>query len=175
MIAESIDTVGDAIVEAIAGRRRIVVGITGPPGAGKSTLSSSLHTRLNAVGHETAIVPMDGFHLDNTVLQQRGLLQRKGAPETFDADGFIALVETLHAGGASVVVPVFDREADRVRKATETVPEGCTIILVEGNYLLLDRTPWTRLAAFLDPTVFVTRSVRDPAGKARATVARARP
>ena len=158
MIAVSIDTVGGAIVDAVAGRNRILVGIAGPPGAGKSTLSSSLLDWLNQAGHRTAIVPMDGFHLDNSVLLERGLLDRKGAPETFDVDGFIALVETLRGGSGTVAVPVFDRNADKVRDAGEMVPETCTIVLLEGNYLLLDRTPWTRLVTLMDLTVFVTTS-----------------
>ncbi len=155
MIAGDHETVYAAIVDAAAGRPRILVGIAGPPGVGKSTLSEQLCRRLNDDGHAAAIVPMDGFHLDNTTLKKHGLLHRKGAPETFDAAGFVALVETLRTAQAPVAIPVFDRQADRVREAAETVDTSCRIVLVEGNYLLLDQAPWTQLPPLFDLSILV--------------------
>lgn len=158
MNADSIEQVGRAVIDAAAGRTRILVGIAGPPGAGKSTLSEDLLTWLHDAGHRTSVVPMDGFHLSNSVLRQRGLLERKGAPETFDAQGFVDLTKALKKGERDLTVPVFDREADAVREAAETVPRDCPIVLLEGNYLLLDQPPWSHLANILDLTIFVSAS-----------------
>ncbi|MFY0690989.1 MAG: nucleoside triphosphate hydrolase [Paracoccaceae bacterium] len=131
------------------GRERILVGIAGPPGSGKSTLAAGLAAQL---GPLAAVLPMDGFHLDNAQLRQMGLLHRKGAPETFDAAGFVALLGKVRRDGA-VSYPTFDRDADR------TIPDGghigkdTRIVLVEGNYLLLNTPPWSDLAGLFDLTV----------------------
>lgn len=152
---ESLDRAYASIIDALGDRSRILVAIAGPPGAGKSTLSAQLSRRLIDGGHTAAIVPMDGFHLDNATLRERGLLHRKGAPETFDVDGFISLALTLRAGGAAVAVPHFDRDADEVCEAADTIDVGCEVLLLEGNYLLLDRLPWKRLQTLFDLSVFV--------------------
>jgi pantothenate kinase len=156
MIAGSLEAVYASVIDAAAGQQRILVGIAGPPGAGKSTLSSLLCRRLNDTGHLSAIVPMDGFHLDNSTLRERGLLDRKGAPETFDARGFITLAQRLRDNRAPIAIPVFDREADCVHQAKELVAAECKVVLLEGNYLLLDRPPWTELPALLDLSILVT-------------------
>lgn len=156
MMPGSLDNTCASIVNILSGRSRITVGIAGPPGAGKSTLSSRLCEKLNLDGHATAIVPMDGFHLDNSILRERGLLSRKGAPETFDAEGFIALAEAIRTSPGPIPVPIFDRNADRVRKAAETIAPPCRIVLLEGNYLLLDCLPWSRLRPQMDLSIFVS-------------------
>lgn|SRR5690606_25278007 len=135
-----------------AGRDRFIVGIAGPPASGKSTLAERLRTLL---GEAAALVPMDGFHLDNAVLSARQLLARKGAPETFDFDGFEATLKRLRAPGADVVVPLFDRVADLARAGAGIVPASARFVIVEGNYLLLDEEPWTRLAGLFDRTVYL--------------------
>ena len=135
-----------------AGRDRFIVGIAGPPASGKSTLAERLRTLL---GEAAALVPMDGFHLDNAVLSARQLLARKGAPETFDFDGFEATLRRLRAPGADVVVPLFDRVADLARAGAGIVPASARFVIVEGNYLLLDEEPWTRLAGLFDRTVYL--------------------
>jgi pantothenate kinase len=135
-----------------AGRDRFIVGIAGPPASGKSTLAERLRTLL---GEAAALVPMDGFHLDNAVLSARQLLARKGAPETFDVDGFEATLKRLRAPGADVVVPLFDRVADLARAGAGIVPASARFVIVEGNYLLLDEEPWTRLAGLFDRTVYL--------------------
>ena len=135
-----------------AGRDRFIVGIAGPPASGKSTLAERLRTLL---GEAAALVPMDGFHLDNAVLSARQLLARKGAPETFDFDGFEATLKRLRAPGADVVVPLFDRAADLARAGAGIVPASARFVIVEGNYLLLDEEPWTRLAGLFDRTVYL--------------------
>lgn len=95
----------------VPGSRKLIA-LAGPPAAGKSTIAALLCDRLLATGRSAAVVPMDGFHLDNALLESRGLLQRKGAAETFDADGFCHLVGRIARGDADIVYPVFDRHRD---------------------------------------------------------------
>jgi pantothenate kinase len=97
---------------------------------------------------------MDGFHLGNDVLEHRGLLARKGAPDTFDAESFVGLVKRSQTE-PTVKVPVFDRENDRViPNAAEIAPHHRTLV-AEGNYLLLDQTPWHQLADIWAVQVFL--------------------
>lgn len=130
----------------------VLVAITGAPGCGKSTLASELARRLNTQKRTTTIVPMDGFHLDNSILDARGLRQRKGAPETFDAPGFIRLIKALKAG-EEVFAPVFDRSRDLAIASAVAVPRDAEIVIVEGNYLMFDEAPWAELAPLWDMTV----------------------
>lgn len=132
---------------------RTIVAIAGPPGAGKSTFAEALQALLPQ--GEAAIVPMDGFHYDNAVLEARGLSARKGAPETFDFEGLRTLLERLRRSDGDVAVPLFDRTADLTRAAASIVPADARFILVEGNYLLLDESPWYGLRALFDHTVFL--------------------
>ncbi|TKT82418.1 nucleoside triphosphate hydrolase [Aquamicrobium sp. LC103] len=136
-----------------SGRDRVVVAIAGPPGAGKSTFAEALLALLPE--NSAAIVPMDGFHYDNAVLETRGLRARKGAPETFDFEGFRALLERLRKGGGEVAVPVFDRGSDLARAGGSIVGADTKYILVEGNYLLLDESPWYGLAPLFDYSVYL--------------------
>jgi pantothenate kinase len=139
------------------GRARFVFAVAGPPGAGKSTLAEALDARLDALlPGEAALVPMDGYHFDNAVLAERGLLARKGAPETFDVDGFACDLDRLRAGGREVLVPVFDRTLDLARAGARASRPGHRILVVEGNYLLLDRPPWQALAPAFDRTLFIS-------------------
>ncbi|ODT46017.1 MAG: nucleoside/nucleotide kinase family protein [Methylobacterium sp. SCN 67-24] len=143
------------IAALIAGRAegsgRILVALAGPPAAGKSEIAG----RLAQLLPETAVVPMDGFHFDNAVLAELGLLQRKGAPETFDYEGLETCLRRLRSGEAAVAVPLFDRALELARAGAALVPARTRIVLVEGNYLLLDRAPWNRLAPLFDLTIFL--------------------
>ena len=131
-------------------RSRYVFGLAGPPGSGKSTVAARLADSLGAV-----VVPMDGFHLDNTELERLGLLDVKGAPETFDAAGFVRLVEQLQHADGPVPAPSFDRVADCTIPAAITVERGAHIVIVEGNYLLLDVPPWAALRDLFDRTGYL--------------------
>ncbi|MEL4068745.1 nucleoside/nucleotide kinase family protein [Ochrobactrum sp. GPK 3] len=133
---------------------RLIVAIAGPPGAGKSTISEELRAALNK-GEDTPsiVVPMDGFHLDDVILDQRGLRSRKGSPPTFDCAGFAALLERLKHAREDVFIPVFDRSLELSRAAASVVGPEHRVLLVEGNYLLLDQQPWSRLVPFFDMTI----------------------
>ncbi len=146
----------NALAEAIHALReaqpRVVVAIAGAPASGKSTLAAEVAKRLRLQRCPTEIVPMDGFHLDNDVLDARGLRQKKGAPETFDADGFVLTIRRLKGGG-EVVVPRFDRQRDIAIAGAVAIAPSVPVILVEGNYLLMDERPWRDLAPLWDLSV----------------------
>lgn len=131
---------------------RFVVGIAGPPGAGKSALAEALVAALRSRGESAQAVPMDGFHLDNALLDARGLRARKGSPETFDVAGFRTLLERLRGEG-EILVPLFDRAADLARAAAAAVAPDCRFRVVEGNYLLLRDPPWDALHPLFDLTI----------------------
>ncbi|WP_292134426.1 nucleoside/nucleotide kinase family protein, partial [Mesorhizobium sp.] len=99
--------------------------------------------------------PMDGFHFDDIVLERRGLRARKGAPDTFDFGGFETLLKRIRAGEPDIAIPVFDRSMELSRAAAAIVDAETKFILVEGNYLLLDEEPWSRLAPLFDFSIFV--------------------
>lgn len=128
---------------------RQLVAVVGPPAAGKSTLAEMLGQRLD----RCQVVPMDGFHLDNRLLESQGLLPRKGAPNTFDVHGLGSLLTRIRDDQGPVHVPIFDRSADLSRAAASTVSPHHRIIVVEGNYLLLDQDPWSQLHRLFDVSV----------------------
>jgi len=148
-----IATIAATIFRRAGKARRFVVAIAGPPGAGKSTLSSALHGVLPEGAVE--VVPMDGFHYDDAVLERRGLRSRKGAPETFDFAGFEVLLKRIRAGEPDIAIPVFDRSVELSRAAAAVIGADVRFILVEGNYLLLDEEPWSRLAPLFDFSIFL--------------------
>jgi fructokinase len=142
-----------AIVEQIlnaprTGGRRLVA-LAGAPASGKSTLAETLASELCESGCQTAVVPMDGFHLHNQFLVKRGLLNRKGAPETFDVNGFVHLVARLH-DEAEVYYPIFDRTRDISIAGGGQIDSACDTVIVEGNYLLFDSPHWRSLAEHWD-------------------------
>ncbi|GIF03751.1 nucleoside/nucleotide kinase family protein [Actinoplanes siamensis] len=138
--AELVDRAG----ALVAGGRRAVLGIAGPPGAGKSTLAEALAAALPAA--LVAHVPMDGFHLADVELDRLGLRDRKGAPETFDAWGYAALLRRFLAGQDEMVyAPGFERVLEQPVAGAIGVSRDVRLILTEGNYLLLDQGRWAGL------------------------------
>lgn len=137
------------------GRDRLVVAIAGPPAAGKSTLAAALRDALDAGGEQVAVVPMDGFHFDDGILEARGLRPRKGAPETFDVAGLRHLLDRIRQGETDTAYPVFDRSLELARAGAGIVEARTRIVLVEGNYLLLDEDPWRGLVAAFDATIYL--------------------
>jgi pantothenate kinase len=154
-------TLAAEIVRRAAGVERLVVAIAGAPGSGKSTLAETLREGIAEHGASVAVVPMDGFHFDNRVLEARGLLPRKGAPETFDVAGFRHLLGRIVAREPDVAIPVFDRSIEIARAGAAIVPAQTRIILVEGNYLLLDEQPWAGLLPLFDLTVWLDVDVEE--------------
>ena len=144
-----------AIVEKSAEASRFMVAITGAPGSGKSTLAHNLRGELEGLGQSAIIVPMDGFHFDDSVLNARGHRPRKGAPFTFDAAGFEVILKRIRVSAPGVAIPVFDRTMELARAGADMVEAETRIILVEGNYLLLREAPWSRLKTLFDLTVFI--------------------
>lgn len=157
-VARSIDL--DDLVRlaasAGAGGRRLI-GIAGAPGSGKSTVAEAVVARLNADdAGAAAVLPMDGYHLDDGVLLARGLLARKGAPDTFDVGGLRHILGRLAANReAEIAVPVFDRALEISRAGARMIGRETRILVVEGNYLLLALAPWAGLHAAFDLTVMI--------------------
>ncbi len=151
--------------------QRFIIGIAGAPASGKSTLAHVLTEQLNAAlvstGDAAVAVPMDGYHLDNSVLDERGLRPVKGAPHTFDVLGFRQLLQRLAAplepagsavsqlDDAVIYIPLFDRSMDLARCAASAVGQHHRIVVVEGNYLLLERPVWQDLQHSMDLTVLL--------------------
>lgn len=150
--------IDDALLTRLEGLspRRALIAIAGPPGSGKSTFAEALCGALNARrAGQAAVVPMDGYHLDNAILDARGWRARKGAPHTFDVDGLARDLDRLRDANRAVLVPVFDRKLDLARACAREIAADCPLILVEGNYLLLSKAPWNILRARFDLTVFL--------------------
>ncbi|WP_347344399.1 nucleoside/nucleotide kinase family protein [Microbacterium sp.] len=147
---------------ALASRgERVILGITGAPGAGKSTLAERIVAEL---GDELAVlVPMDGYHLANVVLDDLGYRARKGAPHTFDAFGYLSLMRRIHAqrenaaAGIDGVVyaPQFRRDLEEPVGSAIPVHPETPLVVTEGNYLLLEEEPWPHVRALVDETWFL--------------------
>jgi pantothenate kinase len=138
------------VLGLLAGNTRIIVGITGSPGAGKTTLAKQLVERLNDNGSRAVYLPMDGFHLANATLDRLGIHDRKGAIDTFDGWGFVALLNRVLAEqDHTVYAPSFERTVDEGIAGEVAIPAGTRIVIVEGNYLLVDQEPWNRIPGLL--------------------------
>ncbi|CUH77755.1 Pantothenate kinase [Tritonibacter multivorans] len=132
--------------------RRALVALAGAPGSGKSTLADRLARALTAAGRRAQVVPMDGFHLDNRLLDARDLRARKGAPDTFDLQGLSHLVARLRQD-PQVIYPLFDRARDLAVAGAGEVAAECDTVVLEGNYLLFDQPGWRDLRAFWDVAI----------------------
>ncbi|MFF4896387.1 nucleoside/nucleotide kinase family protein [Streptomyces sp. NPDC001068] len=135
---------------------RAILGIAGGPGAGKSTLAERLVRELNGAGEPWAAqVPMDGFHLADAELDRLGLRDRKGAPATFDAGGYAALLRRLREDTGEVVyAPGFERVLEQPLAGAVPVQPTARLVVTEGNYLLLPDGPWARVRPALDEVWF---------------------
>ena len=138
---------------------RAILGITGPPAAGKTTLAETL---LAELAPRAAYVPLDGFHLAHHVLEDLGTVHRKGAPDTFDAAGYVALLRRLRdPAEGTVYAPQFRRDIEDSLANAIPVPPGVPLVITEGNYLLVQTGPWAELAGLLDEVWYL--DVAEPA------------
>ena len=149
------DAICDELLKLADNQQRFLVGIAGPPGSGKSTLAEQLRQCFLDRGETVAVIPMDGFHLDNAILEKRDQLANKGSPSTFDADGFVNLIFRLSSAKRDVVIPVFDRFRDLAVAGAAIVNGSDRFLIVEGNYLLLSEEPWGRLSRVWGATVLL--------------------
>jgi pantothenate kinase len=134
------------------GRRRIL-GLAGAPGSGKSTLAAILTA---ALAPDAVLIPMDGFHLANEQLVRLGRRDRKGAADTFDADGYVALLRRLRDPAESLVyAPEFRREIEEPIACAIPAPRDVPLVVTEGNYLLVDEDPWSAVRSLLDEVWFL--------------------
>jgi pantothenate kinase len=134
-----------------AGQRRVILGITGSPGAGKTALAVQIASTFDDAVH----VPMDGFHLADAQLRRLGRLERKGAIDTFDAYGYLALLQRIREGIDTVYAPAFDRHIEQPLAGSIPVAPTARLVVTEGNYLLDDAQPWPQVRRTLDEVWFV--------------------
>ena len=146
-----------SIVHQSQSEQRKIIAIAGPPGSGKSSLLSALVPLLDKqLSAGTVIgIPMDGFHLDNSQLDRDGTRAVKGAPHTFDVQGLRVLVQRLHSGESSIFAPEFDRASDLSRNCAIKIDQAHNVVLIEGNYLLLDEPGWRELADYFTLTISI--------------------
>jgi pantothenate kinase len=145
--------VDTARVEALLSRqRRVLLGITGPPGAGKTVLAEEIVSSFD----DTVHVPMDGFHLADIEMRRLGRLDRKGAIDTFDVDGYCALLDRILAMPPhTVYAPAFDREIEQPVAGSIPIPPETRIVVTEGNYLLDDERPWPSVRGLLTEVWYI--------------------
>jgi pantothenate kinase len=149
MLPMSLDHLQLRLENLLAGGKRRIIGITGPPGAGKSTLAHQLASRMQG---RAMVVPMDGYHLANSELLRLGLSHRKGSAPTFDSAGYVSLLQRLRnqLPGEVVYAPEFRRELKEPVAGAIPVFAATHLVLTEGNYLLLKTGPWASVSSLLD-------------------------
>ena len=142
------------VQDLLADGQRKVLGLIGPPGAGKSTLAVALQREFASLSQ---VVPMDGFHLANVELQRLGRAERKGAPDTFDAAGYVSLLQRLRAQSREEIVyaPEFRRDLEEPIAGAIAIHATTQLVITEGNYLLHDQGAWAGIAVLLDDSWFV--------------------
>lgn len=139
-------------VEQLLARGGRVLGIAGAPGAGKSTLAEAVVAHFGEVAQ---LLPMDGFHLANEELARLGRAARKGAPDTFDVDGYVSALQRVRACEHDVLVPRFHREVEEAFAGAIRIATSTRLVVTEGNYLLLQEDGWAAVQPLLDESWFL--------------------
>lgn len=163
-LTADVETVCAIVRTRMVPQCRTIIAIAGPPASGKSTLAEAVVQELNSNVEQikprdvplAVLLPMDGYHLDNRLLESKGRLDRKGAPDTFDAEGFCAGIRRLTEPSYEEFYPMFDRNLDMSIAQAISVAPDTPIVVVEGNYLLLDSEPWASLRDVFTAKVFVS-------------------
>lgn len=159
MDSPALTTALDELLRRLVPGQRLILGIAGAPGSGKSTVAQALQRELEAA----VVVPMDGFHLGNTIIDGTPLRDRKGAPDTFDVGGYVSLLARLVRRDEEVVyAPAFRRSLDEPVAASIAVPQSAPVVITEGNYLLSTLPGWREIRQHLDEVWFL-----DLAGETR--------
>ncbi|MFB2567649.1 nucleoside triphosphate hydrolase [Rhizobium sp. IMFF44] len=158
-MSASLDDVAGEIIARAGNAKRFLVAIAGPPGAGKSTLADNVAKALKARGESAEVLPMDGFHMDNAVLIEKGLLKRKGVPDSFDVRAFLDIVKAVRAADQEVLVPVFDRSREIAIASARIVSAEHRFIVIEGNYLLFSQGKWAELEGLFDYSIMLAPSM----------------
>ena len=154
-MSATIDEIAGEVIDRAGDTKRFLIAIAGPPGAGKSTMADNLADALKARGETAEVLPMDGFHMDNAILIERGLLARKGIPETFDVRGFLDIIRAVRPADQDVLIPVFDRSREIAIASARVVSPEHRFIIVEGNYLLFSQGKWAELEGIFDYSVML--------------------
>lgn len=153
----------ELVVKPVAPNRRKILAIAGIPGSGKSTLANALTRAINQARPGSALMfGMDAFHMANDKLVRLGLRDRKGAPQTFEAQRYIKVLSQLSDAARNVQTPIFERGADEpiyTGKPEHTADRNTRFIITEGNYLLLDTMPWSAISELADLTVWLDTPV----------------
>ena len=146
------------VIKELPASQRKIIAVAGAPASGKSTIAEAICDKMNEIKPNCAkILPMDGFHYDDTLLKARGTHSLKGAPHTFDVLGFAHMLKRLVARDEDeVVTPVFDRTIEIARAGANPISKDVEYIIVEGNYVLVEQTPWSELKPYFDLSVFVS-------------------
>jgi pantothenate kinase len=167
-VASALTLLVERVLALRGGSDRVILGIVGAPGAGKSTLARGL---VAALGSDVAaVVPMDGFHIASEALPSPEYLERRGAMDTFDVGGYLALLERLRRNTEDVIyAPAFERDIEEPIAGAIAIERGLPIVITEGNYLLSDEPRWSDVRGFLDETWFLEA---DPSLRIERLIAR---
>ena len=152
MIVDDLDTLVARARDLARASRRAILGVAGPPGGGKSTLAALV---AEALGDLAVLVPMDGFHLAQPELVRLGIRDRMGAPHTFDAPGYVALLKRLRAADETVYAPAFRRDIEEPIAGAIAVAPEVPLVVTEGNYLLVPDGGWAGVRPLLDEVWYV--------------------
>jgi len=165
LMEKNAQKIADCVRENLANsnKSRIIAAIVGAPGSGKSSVAERVIEILNsASAYQAALLPMDGFHYDDGVLETLGRRERKGAQDTFDVDGLYYLLQRLQTNTDNMIaVPLFDRSIEISRAGARLIYQQTPIIICEGNYLLLDNAPWNRLKSLFDLSIMLQVSTSE--------------